>query len=286
MKVAITGGKGGTGKSTVSTALAVELAKNYKVMLVDADVECPDDHIILSIPREKIKDVTIFLPFFNEEKCLRCGKCGEICKENAIILIKNKFPFLVSGQCTGCGACRLACPNEAIEEDTQAVGSIYLGKPLLRSGIAENFILISGETDIGCESSSPVVNATIDFASSLEENYDFLVVDTAAGTHCNVIAALMDVDLAFAVAEPTPLGKHDLDLILKLLEIMEIRSEIIVNKSNIGDLGLIQELNCKYGVNILSEIPYTKEIIKSYSKGIPAVHEKISEIAEWMGRLL
>lgn len=286
MKVAITGGKGGTGKSTVSTALAVELAKNYRVMLVDADVECPDDHIILSIPRKKINDVTTFLPFFNEKKCLKCGKCGEICKENAIILIRDKFPLLVKGQCTGCGACNLACPNGAIEKDTQVIGSIYLGKPLFDSGIDENFILISGETDIGCESSSPVVNATIDFASSLEENYDFLVIDTAAGTHCNVIVALMNADLVFAVAEPTPLGKHDLDIILKLLEIMEIRSEVIVNRSNIGDLSLIQELICRYGVNILSDIPYTEEIIKNYSEGVPVVHQKISEIAERAGHLL
>ena len=105
MKIAITGGKGGTGKSTISTALAVELAKKYKVILVDADVECPDDHIILSIKREKVKDVTAFLPLFNEKKCLKCGKCGEVCKENAIILIKDKFPFIAGKQCNGCGAC-------------------------------------------------------------------------------------------------------------------------------------------------------------------------------------
>ncbi|MEN6291168.1 MAG: P-loop NTPase [Methanobacterium sp.] len=124
MKIAITGGKGGTGKSTISTALAVELARKFKVMLVDADVECPDDHIILSIKREKVRDVDVFLPCFNEEKCLKCGKCGEVCRENAIVLIKDKFPILVSGQCNGCGACRLACPNEAISEKKQIIGNI------------------------------------------------------------------------------------------------------------------------------------------------------------------
>jgi MinD superfamily P-loop ATPase len=138
MKVAITGGKGGTGKSTISTALAVELAKKYKVMLVDADVECPDDHILLSTKREKVRDVEAFLPLFNEEKCLKCGKCSEVCNENAIVLIKDKFPILVSGQCTGCGACRLACPNEAITEDIQIIGSIYQGMPSFDSKIDED----------------------------------------------------------------------------------------------------------------------------------------------------
>ena len=284
MKIAITGGKGGTGKSTISTALAVELAKKYKVILVDADVECPDDHIILSIKREKVKDVTAFLPLFNEKKCLKCGKCGEVCKENAIILIKDKFPFIAGKQCNGCGACLLACPNGAIYENKQIIGSIYQGIYEFDTEINENFILISGEMDIGCESSSPVVNATLNFASTLQK-YDFLLIDTAAGTHCNVITALMGADLALAVTEPTPLGKHDLNIILKLLEILKIKSEIIINKSDIGDLNLIREFESDYDVRVISEIPYTKRIIKSYSEGIPIAHEKISEIIESLERI-
>ena len=57
MKIAVTGGKGGTGKSTVATSLAVESAKNKKTVLVDADVECPNDHLLLSIKREKYSNV-------------------------------------------------------------------------------------------------------------------------------------------------------------------------------------------------------------------------------------
>ena len=284
MKIAITGGKGGTGKSTISTALAVELAKKYKVILVDADVECPDDHIILSIKREKVMDVEAFLPLFNEEKCLKCGKCGEVCKENAIILIKDNFPFIAGTQCNGCGACLLACPNEAIFENKQIIGRIYQGICDFDTEINENLILISGEMDIGCESSSPVVNTALDFASTFEK-YDFLLIDTAAGTHCNVITALMGADLALAVTEPTPFGKHDLNIILKLLEILKIKSEIIINKSDIGNLNLIRELEQDYDVSIISEIPYTKRIIKSYSEGIPITHERISEIIESLERI-
>lgn len=284
MKIAITGGKGGTGKSTISTAVAVELAKKYKVMLVDADVECPDDHIILSLKRKKLRDVKSFLPFFNEEKCKKCGQCSEVCKENAIILIKDNFPFLIRKQCSGCGACLLVCPNGAIEKDKQIIGSIYQGKFDSKNGL--NFVLITGEIVVGCESSSSLVTATLNFASTLKDDYDFLLVDTAAGTHCNVIAALRGVDLALAVAEPTPLGKHDLDLILKLLEILKIRSQVIVNKSDIGDLRLIHQLIDKIGIKIISEVPYTKKIIKNYSEGIPIKNEKILEIAQSLEQLL
>jgi len=286
MKIAITGGKGGTGKSTVSTALAAKLAEKYKVVLVDADVECPDDHIILSIKREKVKDVKAFIPHFNKEKCIKCGKCAEVCKENAIILIKDNYPVLISGQCIGCGACKLACLNEAIEEKKQIIGRVYKGKPEFDVKIAENLALISGEMNVGCESGSPVVNATRDFASTLEKDYDLFLIDTAAGTHCNVITALMGVDLALTVAEPTPLGKHDLELIMELLKFLKIKSQIIINKSDIGDLNLIHEISRDYDIDIIAEIPYTKKIIKNYSEGVLITHDKISEIAESLEQLL
>jgi len=69
MRISITGGKGGTGKSTVATALAYELAKEQKekVLLVDLDVDCPNDHLALSVKREKVKDVYQPIPEFDME---------------------------------------------------------------------------------------------------------------------------------------------------------------------------------------------------------------------------
>jgi MinD superfamily P-loop ATPase len=48
-KIAITGGKGGTGKSTVAILMANKFAKEgKKVLLCDCDVECPNDYLLLS----------------------------------------------------------------------------------------------------------------------------------------------------------------------------------------------------------------------------------------------
>ena len=83
--IGITGGKGGTGKSTVATALAFELAKVRKVLLVDADVDCPNDHLLLSIKRNNLETVYQRIPKFDVKKCSKCGKCGQVCKTNAIV---------------------------------------------------------------------------------------------------------------------------------------------------------------------------------------------------------
>ncbi|NYB51426.1 MAG: P-loop NTPase [Methanobacteriaceae archaeon] len=284
MKIAVTGGKGGTGKSTISTALALELSKENRLLLVDADVECPDDHIILSTTREKVKDVHALLPRFNQEKCIKCGCCADVCKENAVVMVKDKYPFIVTRQCNGCGACLLVCSSGALSEGRKVIGAIYQGESQLPTRTNKerdkyNLLLIWGEMDVGCETTSLVVNATREYADALASDYDCILIDTAAGTHCNVISAMIGVDLALAVTEPTPLGKHDLELILQLLKIMELPTQIIVNKYDVGNLDLIENASKNNDVSIIQKIPYERDILKKHSRGQPVVHKNIEELA-------
>jgi len=272
-RIAITGGKGGTGKSTIATALALELAEKNKVLLIDADVDCPNDHLILNIKRKKEKDIFQPIPKFNFKKCKKCGKCSEVCKENAIVFVKENYPLLIPEQCIGCSACMISCPYGAITKDKKKIGTIYSGK-------IKNLDFLSAETEIGVEEESPVVNALKEQAKKKEKKYDFILIDTSPGTHCNVISALSGVDLAFCITEPTPLGQHDLKLILQLLEKLEIPSEIILNRVGIGNKKLIQEIAKKFKAEIIAEIPYSEKILQAYSKGLPIKHESIGKIAE------
>ncbi len=321
IKIAVTGGKGGTGKSTVSTSLAMELSHENRVILVDADVECPDDHIILSTTRERVADVESLIPLFNREKCTKCGVCSEVCRENALIFVKDRYPF-ISGQCNGCGACLLVCPFGAIHEGKQIIGSIYQGKYQRNNDL--NLLLIWGEIEVGCENTSLLVKATRDYALDLvsgksisnsfkisnsskesisnsntnqnskvqydgvnqpDYGYDYIIIDTAAGTHCNVINALMGVDLALAVTEPTPLGKHDLELILSLMEIMDITVQIVVNKSDIGDLNLINRVSQDFNIPLIQKIPYEKNILKKHARNQPVTTESIKKLADSISNL-
>ena len=129
-----------------------------------------------------------------------------------------------------------------------------------------------------------VVDSVNEEIVKIETKFDYIIVDTAAGTHCDVISALKVCDSAFAVAEATPLGAHDSDLILQLMKELKVPFEIILNKSGVGDETLIIEIAEKNNKKIYAKIPYNKEIMRSYSKGTPVQDENILKIAEMISR--
>jgi len=275
MIIGVTGGKGGVGKSTVAVGIAYNLTKKgYKVLLVDADVECPNDHLLMSIDinqMNKVTDVSIPKPVINEDKCIKCGACVRACRESALFQVPSKVPTLLSGQCIGCGACSLACPVNAITEKDEKIGEILKSK---NYGVE----LLTGIMVPGYEEASPIVNSLIDETKKIKENFDYIIIDTAPGTHCNVISSLRNAEYAFAVTEPTPLGAHDLDLILSLGKELNVPMSIVINRYGVGNDKIIDDVKEKHNVKITSQIPYDKKIFEAYSKGIPVEHEEIDKI--------
>jgi MinD superfamily P-loop ATPase len=262
--IAVTGGKGGTGKSTVATSLAYALSNEHKVLLVDADVDCPNDHLILKIERNLLKVIEQRIPKFDLDKCLKCGACGKACKTKAIVSISNNNPIFIENQCNGCGACKIVCPSSAIDWSNKDIGKIYSGKK-------DSISFLSGELKANQPISEFIVNHLNEEIEKVKDNYDFIIVDTAAGTHCPVIAALENAHEVIAVTEPTPLGAHDLEIILRLLSDMNKQGKIIINRSDMGDKNQIIELSKKYSSEIIFEIPYSEDIIKAYSNGNPII---------------
>ena len=272
--IAVTGGKGGTGKSTISTLLAIGLSKEYRVLLVDADADCPNLHIILKAKRKLLSEVKQTIPKWDFSKCIKCGKCSQVCKENAIVFVKGKYPIFVKEQCIGCNACIIVCPTKAIGKAEQKIGSIYFSE--INSSNLSNLHLISSEMLITYEETGPIVNALKKEVSKFKDKYDFVIIDTAAGTHCNVISALLGVDFALAVTEPTPLGAHDLSLILSLTKKLNIPAFVLLNKANMAKSKAeeIKSIATQFNTEIVSEIPYDKKIFEAYSS---ANLEKIPE---------
>jgi MinD superfamily P-loop ATPase len=281
-KIAITGGKGGIGKSTVAVLLANKLFKeNKKVVLVDCDVECPNDYLLL---RQKLGKARAYVyaefPLLDKTKCQKCGRCVSVCRSHAIFQAPQKYPVFLPELCSACGACWFICPYGAIKTKKVKIGRIYLNKVPAKGEAhpgrqsfqpkVQSFYLITGIANPALEETSPVVRKTKEFALNFAKKLraDYAIFDTAAGTHCLVIAALMNTDLAYAVTEPTPMGAYDLRLILDLLKKMKIKFEIILNQSNLVEKDRIEKLFKKMKIKKFDQtIPYSKELAQAYSQG-------------------
>jgi MinD superfamily P-loop ATPase len=258
MIISIASGKGGTGKTTVATNLALFLSsqKSQEVQFLDCDVEEPNAHVFLEPEIEETRPVSLAVPKVDLRKCTLCGKCAEVCAYNAIVVLKKDvltFPEL----CHGCGGCSLLCPEQAISERERQVGALEQG----RAGLLR---FVRGRLNIGEPMATPVIRAVK--KTSAEDG--ITIIDVPPGTSCPVIESVNGSDFCLLVTEPTPFGLHDLKLAIELLRKLKIKHGVLVNRAGIGD-DRVQDYCDEEGVAVLAQIPYDREVAVLYSRGIP-----------------
>lgn len=274
-KIAIVSGKGGVGKSMLTSSLAMLFAKNKKkVVAVDCDVDAPNLAIWLGEPEnwEKIRKISVSeKPIIDNSKLAKkeAEICAKKCRFNALEVKKGKLklnPFL----CEGCGACEAFCPAGAIKMKPVKNGEIKIKKIYLassRRGRARyNFPLVSGQLYPGETGSGKVVTELKREAEKFEG--DLMFIDSAPGTGCPVVASLQDANFALLVTEPTPSGFSDLKRVLKVVEHFKIPWSIVINKYDIN-LELSNKIKKWAGKNFLGRISYDKEIFRAISDLTP-----------------
>ena len=250
-KIAVLSGKGGTGKTTVSS----NLAKIQKSIYVDCDIEEPNGYLFLKPEIEKVKDVNVMIPNIDYDKCTLCGECTRACRFGALIKLIKKI-LVFDHLCHSCGACYEICPYNAINEIPKKIGAIRVGR-------SDDIDFIDGKLNIGEASGVPIIKEIKNLIKDTDKN---VIIDSPPGTSCSVIHSIEGSDYCLLVTEPTPYGLHDLKLAVELVKEMNLPFVVIINKS--GEEDSIIENYCKEeSINVLAKIPFKKEYAELYSKG-------------------
>ncbi|MCW4016169.1 MAG: 4Fe-4S binding protein [Candidatus Bathyarchaeota archaeon] len=260
-EITVLSGKGGTGKTTVTAALAV-LTK--KTVLTDCDVDAPDLHMLLKpeiLETQEFKASRVAV--INQDACVQCGKCEEHCRFGAIT--KQVVDSIL---CEGCGVCVYICPVAAIELEKRVSGYAFISKT--KYGPMSHALLNPGEENSGKLVSLVRKNAKM---VAEKENCELIINDGPPGIGCPVIASVGGADIGLIVVEPTLSGIHDMERALGLLNHFKIPALVCVNKYDINEENTQRIVNfcASNGVEVVGKIPFDSIVTESMVAGKPIV---------------
>jgi len=263
MKMVVASGKGGTGKSMIASSMAMLFSEKKNVVACDCDVDAPNLGLWLGVTEyDTTKRIsTSEKAYIDPEKCSTCGECYEACQFTAIDRDNGYTvnPLL----CEGCGVCQLVCPENAVELNSVMNGEIMVDEAKL------GFPLVSGQLYPGETGSGKIVQELRLRAEKYD--HDIMVLDSAAGIGCPVIASVTGCDYALLVTEPTPSGFTDLGRILEIVNHFKIPFGVILNKWDINP-ELSEEIESWSGERLLGKIPYDRKIVDSLVNLKPAIY--------------
>jgi len=249
MKIAIASGKGGAGKTSLSTNLCALLAECTDVVLADLDVEEPDAAMFFTTAFNE-EPVFRMIPEWDADSCTSCGRCQEVCNFNAVIKLLDEivvFPEL----CHSCHACCLLCPDSALPMVPRQIG-------VLRKASLSHLTVLEGRLNIGEEQAVPLI-AHVNQLIEKEYGKDrIVIIDSPPGTSCPVIEVTRSADLVLLVTEPNPFGLNDLKIMVDTLKLLGRKMAVVVNRAE-ENIKTIQGFCDAEGIPLIAEIPHSRK---------------------------
>jgi MinD superfamily P-loop ATPase len=257
----ILSGKGGTGKTTVAGAfIRLSDAKAY----ADCDVDAPNLHLALQSgePDETSEFKGLPKAVIDQNACVSCGICRELCRFDAIRVNGDGFYEVDFFACEGCGVCKEFCPADAITMEEATAGDLMLYK--------DDSIFSTARLRMGFGNSGLLVTEVKKQLSYAPDGTAFAVIDGSPGIGCPVIASITGVDMVLVVTEPSLSGISDMQRILDTAKGFLVKTAVCINKYdiNMDNTENIVSLCKKRGVPVTGMIPYDNNVLKALNDGV------------------
>lgn len=275
-ELVVVSGKGGTGKTSVSAALAY-LAP-HKVM-VDCDVDAANLHLVSGAVIQKAYPFSAgFEPVIDPAGCTACGKCTEACRFSAITDGDITDPL----SCEGCGVCEFVCPAKAVHMREKQAGQWFVANTAYGS-------LVYAELGISVENSGKLVSKVRQEAKEIanDNKLPLIIVDGPPGIGCPAIAALSGANLALAVVEPSLSSMHDLSRLVNLADFFSLPVAVCINKSSLhreNTQRIIDWCSSKQ-IPIVGQLPYSDAFRAAVASGRSVMRMEDTYVKEQMSEM-
>ncbi|THB64937.1 MAG: 4Fe-4S dicluster domain-containing protein [Desulfovibrio sp.] len=265
-QMVIVSGKGGTGKTSVTAALA---SLGPDKVLADCDVDAADLHLVLT---PQVSQEHEFwsgqVASIDPELCTACGECHQGCVYKAIAEpasdSQDQAYSVLTEHCEGCGLCAYVCPSGAAIMNDRKSGRWFVSETRFGS-------MVHAELFLGEENSGKLVTQVRTISQELAETQGrgLVLVDGPPGIGCPVIASLTGADLALVVAEPTISARHDLERVIGLTQHFRIPAMAVINKFDVNpDQARSIEAFCReHDVPLAGRLPYDPGFTRAQTKG-------------------
>ena len=259
----ILSGKGGTGKTTISSAfIKLAEAKAY----ADCDVDAPNLHLIMGWQKEPEKSDYYGLPkaIIDPELCIECDACRDHCRFDAIEF--NNTYRVDEYACEGCSVCEFVCPAGAIKMVPAVAGDLMLYKD-------EEKVFSTAQLKMGSGTSGMLVSEVKKQMKEAIKEADLAIIDGSPGIGCPVIASITGVDMVLIVAEPSVSGISDMERIIDTAAKFGTKTAICINKydTNLSKSEIIEAYCEDHDLPFMGRIPFDSEAVRVINDGFTIV---------------